>query len=311
MGEFFSKYYQLVYKVLIIRITGTQSSQSIRGSVVVPGSFNTQLPCMIPHETRTNTTSEEISRYTATPSSARHVRALEIPGHVLPVEIPHPVNSYQRNGHDISKPVNLLEKSRHPVPVPNSKSEKPIPVQEQKPAKPLEKPKILCASDMVGQILMQGLNTIETQFTPLIPRARPEKTVTKPLDSTVIVKKPISASKDKTTHESKVPSAGDVKSRPLTSKTAITKVAWDKYKVLTTKPGLPKKDMKPEATVAKKPALSEKRTSETVAEDVRDEMAAKRQRMSQWLLQHVSTNINNNAITSYDTNIYSLVCGQK
>ena len=300
MGEYFSKYYQLVYKVLTFCITGTQSSQSIRGSVVVPGSFNTQLPCMIPHDTRTNTTSEEISRYTATPASTRHVRALEFPGHVFPVEIPQPVNSYQRNGHDISKPVNLLEKSRYPVPV-----------QEQKLAKPLEKPKILCASDMVGQILMQGLNTSETQFTPLIPRTRPGKTVTKPLNSTVIVKKPISASKVKTVHESKVPSAGDVKSRPLTSKTAITKVAWDKYKVLTTKPGLPKKDMKPGATVAKKPALSEKRTSENVAEDVRDEMAAKRQRMSQWLLQHVSSNINNNAITSYDTNIYSLVCGQK
>ena len=291
MGEFFSKYYQLVYKVLTFCITGTQSSQPSRGSVVVPGSFNTQSSYnMIPLETRTNTTSEEISRYTATLSSTRNVRALEFPGHVLPVEIPQPVNSYQRNEHDISKPVNLLEKSRHPVPVPyNRKSEKSKPVQEQKPAKPLEKPKILCASDMVGQILMQGLNINETQFTPLIPRTRPGKTVTKPLNSTVIVRNSISASIDKTIHESRAPPKDDVKSRPLTSKTAITKVAWDTSKVLATKPGLPKNDLKPEATVAKKPALSEKRSSENVAEDVRDEMAAKRQRMSQWLLQHVSS----------------------
>ena len=137
---------------------------------------------------------------------------------------------------------------------------------------------------------MQGLNTSETQFTPLIPRARPEKTVTKPLSSAIIVTKPILASKVKTVRESKAPPKDDMKSRPLSSKTAITKVAWDTSKVLATK------DLKPEATVAKKPALSEKRSSENVAEDVRDEMAAKRQRMSQWLLQHVSSH-DINAVT--------------
>ena len=285
--------------------------------MVFPGSFNTQSSCMIPFETRANTVSVEISRSTATPASARHVRALEFPGHVLPVEIPQPVNSYQRNGHDISKPVNLLEKSRHPVPVLDRKSEKSKPVEEKKPVKLIEKPKILCASDMVGQILMQGLKTNETQFTPLIPHARPEKTVTKSFKCTETIKKPIPASTDKNAHESKAPSKDDSDSRPVVSRTATkpnlptTKVAWDTSKVLDSKPDLSKKVLKPNgstaatATVSKKPALSEKRSSENVAEHVRDEMAAKRQRMSQWLLQHVSTH----AITRYDPNIYGFVCG--
>ena len=264
-----------------------------------PGSFHAQMSCVINQETRANTASVEISRTTATPASTRHVRALEFPGHVLPVEIPQPVNLYQRNRHDINKPVQLLEKSRHPVPAQVNKPEKTKPVEKPNPVKPIEKPKMICASDMVGQILLQGLNTSETQFTSLLPHAKPEKTLTKSRSSSV-VQKPSTISIDKNAHAVKCPR---IDPRPSASKTATkhkastSKVTWDVSKVLTPEPALSKMTQKQVGSVKVSQAsttapvqksVSKKCSNDNLADDVRDEMTAKRQRLSQWLLDHVS-----------------------
>ena len=261
-------------------ISGVQASQSLRSSAVFPGSFHTQLSCVIHQETRTTTASVEISRTTSI-TSARHIRTLEFPGHAVPVEIPQPVNLIQKPRHDVHKPVNLLEKSRYQVPVPVSKKEKPKPVEEPNPIKPVEKPKMICESDLVGQILLQGLNTSETQFPSLLSgssvksAAKPEKTLTK-LVKTAEIKKSVVPYKP-IVSESKVPTKEVIKSRPVASNTNTkstvftSKVAWDVNKVLASKSSVP-----------------EKRPSDVLADDVRDEMAAKRQRLSQWLHDHVS-----------------------
>ena len=272
-----------------------------------PGSFHAQLSCAIHKETRPNTASVEISRTTATPASTRHVRALKFPGHVLPVEIPQPVNLHQRNRQDINKPVKLLEKSRHPVPAPVNKSEKPKSVEKTKPVKPVEKPKMICASDMVGQILLQGLSTSETQFTSLMSHAKQEKTLTKPSNSSE-ERKPVSTSSNKSAHALKGPMTDGISSRPSASKTATnytvstSKVTCDVRKVLTQKPALskmtqqqavsknaPKAVLSQAATMAPvQKSVSKKRSNDNLADDVRDEMTAKRQRLSQWLHEHVS-----------------------
>ena len=244
------------------------------------GSFHTQLSCVIHQETRATTASVKISR-TTTSTSARHIRALEFPGHAIPVEFPQSVNILQKPRHDVHKPVNLLEKSRHLVPAPVHKTEKSKAVEEPKPVKPVEKPKVICESDLVGQILLQGLHTSETQFQSLLSgssvksTATPEKTLTKPVQ-TAETKKPIVPSKPHV-KESKVPTKDIIKPRTVESKTTTrptvytSKVAWDVNKI-----------------IAPKSAVTEKRPRCVLADDVRDEMVAKRQRLSQWLHDHVS-----------------------
>ena len=268
-----------------------------------PGSFHAQMSCVIHQETRPNTASVEISRTTATPALTRHVRALEFPAHVLPVEIPQPVNIHQRN----RQPVNMLEKSRHPVLAPVNKSEKTKPVEKPKPVKPVEKPKMICASDMVGQILLQGLNTSETQFISHQSQSKPEATLGKSLNSTE-VRKPISTFSDKNAHALKGPTIDSICSRPSSSKTttkhkaSTSKVTWDVSKFLTPKPAVSKMTQKQvvsekasKSAVSKaattapvQKSVSEKRSNDNLADDVRDEMTAKRQRLSQWLHEHVS-----------------------
>ena len=272
-----------------------------------PGSFHSQMSCVIHQGTRPSTASVEISRTTATSASTRHVRALEFPRHVLPVEIPQPVNLHQRNRHDIDKPVNMLEKSRHPVPVPVNKSEKSKPVEKPKPVKPVEKPKMICASDMVGQILLQGLNTSETQFICHQSHSKPETALAQSLNSTE-VRKPISTFSDENAYPLKGSAIDSICSRPSASKTttkhkvSTSKVTWDVSKVLTPKPALSKMTQKqvvsektPKPAVSKaattalaQKSVSKKRSNDNLADDIRDEMTAKRQRLSQWLHEHVS-----------------------
>lgn len=243
--------------------------------------------------------------------TARHMRAVEFPGYVLPVEIPKHDSLFKKSRNECPKPVNLLDKSRHQntnsaINLQETRPKKAI--ETPKPVKTVEKPKVICESDLVGQILMQGLNTSTVQFpshssgSSVRSCAKPEKllpTTGKPAETkppsisdihckdakltTTCIKKqtPLDF---KATAKSTISTGTVARGATMTKSTISTnKVAWDVKKILGPDSSVPKKK-----TPVPDLPVSQKRPREVLAEDVRDEMEAKRQRLSQWLYDHVS-----------------------
>lgn len=274
---------------------------------IFTGGFNTGLSCISYQDTRTLTAPEEIpsflrtedmTRSAASIAVASHLRTVEFPGHIIPVEIQQPLR-YFHTRQEIPDPIKLSDSSRlsHQYCEPARKLENHRPVKAvevPKPIKTVEKPKVISESDLVGQILMQGLNTIKTQFSSFLPApsVTSEKHLTETFTPVMSKQRTESVLTIKADNVNKLSNAGIGRPKPeqvnkkatsrVSARTAAnssnttatvpnTKIAWDINKVL-----------------APKQLVNLKRPRDVLAEKVRDEIEAKRQRLSEWLYNHVS-----------------------
>ena len=146
--------------------------------------------------------------------------------------------------------------------------------QEVRLPKPAMKPSVVSETDLVGQILLQGLNSSEKQPPPQLPRNSGSTELSnKELPAAAVRVNPTNIQKpscDKATiKETKKAKASDELKATTKSRTAPTSVSWDMNKVLA-------------------PRAAEKRPRDILDECVQDEMNAKRQRLAQWLGSCVS-----------------------
>lgn len=249
---------------------------------------------------------EEIRIPTIQRETATRLGAVEYPGHNIPVEVPQLSSLSYESRHELLYPVNLLDKARYQnykllSETEKAKSKKPVEVS--KPPKAVGKPEILCESDLVGQILMQGTNTSKTQFQtvfsgasvsssvkPMKPLSKISRPVVTKLPSATAISKKDSSKLTNMSYKKQTPVQLTAKSsinckvsREYTTKSTVSthKVAWDVKKILFPEPKLTQKK-------TALPSIPQKRSRDVLADDVKDEMEAKRQRMSQWLYDHVS-----------------------
>ena len=142
--------------------------------------------------------------------------------------------------------------------------------QELRLPKPALKPSVVSETDLVGQILLQGLNSSEKQPPPQLPRNSGSTELSnKELPAAAVRVNPTNIQKpscDKATiKETKKAIASDELKDTTKSRSAPTSVSWDMNKVLA--PRAPR---------------------DILDECVQDEMNAKRQRLAQWLGSCVS-----------------------
>ena len=229
---------------------------------------------------------------------------VETPEISKPIKIPIPVQLAEAltfsKPAEPPKPVQFEEPPTIPkLPETGNQAEKYKPNQREKPA-------LIGESDIVGQILLQGLDCSKIQLPSERPKTASRSVVKKtskdkmaePVRQTDFKTAPATSdpatAKDTTVHKFVAETTVQrPKSSGNTTKTA-SKVAWDVNKLLasTTKTG----EKRPGNVSASGVARKEKREvvdvskhqTNTLDDDIQEEMAAKKQRMAQWLQDAVS-----------------------